>query len=104
MKRKILEQKTFKVAGTFESMYAAHAWVKQKGYSEGSTCYPLPTAVMKGNYYDYGLPHKMKNFTKQQKQLVHGIIDGDFRDGPLTVTLYGLSADAAELKPINQQV
>lgn len=88
MKRKIIEQEAFTVAGTFQSMYAAQKWIRDKGYDYGSSSALEPTAVMKGNYYDYGLPHKMKNFTVKEKQMVHGIITGNMREGPVTVCLY----------------
>ena len=88
MKRKIIKQETFKVEGTFQSMYAAHSWVKEQGYDYGSSCVGHPTAVMKGDYYSYGLPHKMKNFTAKEKRAVHGIITGDMREGPVTVSIY----------------
>ncbi len=88
MKRIIIEQKEFKVPGTFQSMYAAQSWLHEKGYDYGSTSATEPTAIMKGNYYDYGLPHKMKNFTAREKAMVHGIITGDMREGPVKVCLY----------------
>lgn len=88
MKRKIIKENTFKVDGTFQSMYAAHSWLREQGYDYGSTSAIEPTAVMKGDYYSYNLPHKMKNFTAKQKREVHGIIFGDMREGPVTVYLY----------------
>lgn len=88
MKRKIIEQKEFKVPGTFESMYAAQNWLTENGYSYGSTSATEPAAVMKGDYYGYDLPHKMKNFAAKEKRMVHGIITGDMREGPVTVYLY----------------
>jgi hypothetical protein len=88
MARKIIKQQTFKVDGTFQSMCAAQAWIKEQGYSYGSSSAVEPVAVMKGDYYSYGLPEKMKNFTASQKNSVHGIMTGDHREGPVTVYLY----------------
>lgn len=88
MARKPIETKSFKVEGDFKSMYAAEAWLKEKGYSTGSSCVGKPTAIMKGNYYDYDLPHKMKNFSKEQTASVHGIMFGDNRNGTVYVHLY----------------
>jgi hypothetical protein len=85
---KIKESKQFKVEGTFESMYAAHHWLKENGYGYGSTSAMHPTAVMKGDYYSYNLPHKMKNFTAKEKKQVHGIITGEMREGPVFVHIY----------------
>lgn len=92
MKRIVIEQKEFKVEGTFNSMYAANEWIIEKGYMIGSTdCDPKGghrAAIMKGDYYAYSLPHKMKNFTKKQIDLIHGIMKGNLREGPVTVELY----------------
>ena len=88
MKRPIIKQATFKVEGTFQSMYAAQRWVKEQGYGYGSSSAMHPTAVMKGDYHSYDLPEKMKNFTQKEKNNVHGIITGDMRDGPVTVFIY----------------
>lgn len=86
--RKIKETKEFKVPGTFESMYAAQEWLNENGYSCGSSSVCNPTAIMKGYYSDYDLPEKMKNFTEKQKKLVHGIMIGNLREGPVIVHLY----------------
>lgn len=87
-KRKVIEQKTFNEKGTFKAMYAAQSWLRSKGYDYGSTSAIEPTAVMKGDYYSYGLPHKMKNFSAKDKASIHGIITGEMREGPVTVKLY----------------
>lgn len=86
--KKVKESKRFEVPGTFESMYAAQAWLKEKGYDYGSNSAGGPTAVMKGRYWDYDLPQKMKNFTEREKNLVHGIMTGNLREGPVIVHLY----------------
>ena len=88
MEKKIIEEKEFKENGTFQSMYAAQKWLRDKGYDYGSTSAMHPTAVMKGDYSSYPLPWKMKNFTAKEKASVHGIITGDMREGPVFVKLY----------------
>ena len=88
MARKILKLKIFQVKGDFKSMYAAQHWIKEQGYDYGSSSGMQPVAVMKGDYYSYGLPHKWKNFTVKQINSVHGIMTGDHRDGPVTVIIY----------------
>lgn len=86
--KKAIEIKKFDVPGTFESMYAAQGWLTEKGYGYGSSSCGYPVAVMKGSYYDYDLPEKMKNFTAKETASVHGIITGELRYGPVTVHLY----------------
>lgn len=88
MKKKIIESKQFQVDGDFKSTHAAESWLTKKGYHCGSMSYPLPTAIMKGDYYDYDLPHKWKNFSKAQINSVHGKMTGNFRNGPVFIELY----------------
>ncbi len=89
--RNVTEKQVFQIDGTFESMYAAERWISEKGYDAGSTCVGKPAAIMKGNYYDYGLPHKWKNFTKQQMNSVYGVMVGYNRNGPVYVYLFELT-------------
>ena len=63
-------------------------WVKEKGYDCGSSSYPYPTAIMKGDYDSYDLPWKWKNFKPAQKKTVHGVMVGDARNGPVTVYIF----------------
>lgn len=86
--REVRLKKEFKSDGTFQSMYDAEKWLNNKDYSTGSSSATKPTAIMKGDYYDYGLPHKWKNFNKQEINSVHGAMVGDFRNGPVTVYLF----------------
>lgn len=93
MNKKILVQQEFKAEGDFVSMYLAHAWLKERGYDYGSTSATFPVAVMKGDYNDYDLPWKWKNFTAKQMNMVHGTITGNMRNGPVVVTLYDIYND-----------
>jgi hypothetical protein len=88
MKKKIIIEKVFNALGVFGSMYAAQKFIKGLGYDYGSNSATEPTAIMKGDYYDYNLPHKMKNFTEDERNSVHGLMDGDFRNGPVTVKIF----------------
>lgn len=86
--RSTIKQMEFKVEGTFQSMYAAQEWVKENGYDYGSSCTGMPTAIMKGDYYSYDLPHKWRNFTSKQRNAVHGTMIGDLREGPVFVKIF----------------
>ena len=89
LRRQVIEQAEFKIDGEdFESLYAAQHWVKEKGYDCGSSSYPYPTAIMKGDYDSYDLPWKWKNFKPAQKKTVHGVMVGDARNGPVTVYIF----------------
>lgn len=88
MGRKVAIEKQFLVYGTFKSMYAANGWIRENGYDFGSTCALQPTAIMKGDYYSYDLPHKWKNFSSSQKASIAGVMTGDLRDGPVFVRIF----------------
>lgn len=86
--REVKLKKEFKSNGTFQSMYDAERWLNNKGCSTGSSSATKPTAIMKGDYYEYDLPYKWKNFNKTQIACVHGAMVGDFREGPVTVYIF----------------
>ena len=84
----VIEKKTFEGNHTFQATYKADAWLKEKGYTGGSSSFMKPTAYMKGDYDSYDLPWKMKNFTRAQEKSIHACIDGDFREGPMTAYIF----------------
>jgi hypothetical protein len=93
-KRKVKNEMTFnKPEGvTFGAMYAAQHWLKDNGYSYGSTskdrktCGNEPVAIMKG---EYRLPQKWHNFTAQDKTMADGVmIAFDWREGDVRVILF----------------
>jgi hypothetical protein len=75
----------FKNNGTFESYYAAEKWVKEKGYSRGSTCVFSPVAIIRG---PYNLPQKWRNMTMNQRNSVDGVIEGEMREGPVRIVMF----------------
>jgi len=90
--REVKEQHTFKVEGTFESLYVAQSWVRSKGYVYGSLCVthsPL-VALRKGNsFLDYDLPEKWKNMSSKDIKSVDGVFhSNDYREGSVTVMLF----------------
>ena len=88
--REVKEQETFKVEGTFESLYAAQSWARSKGYVYGSLCGDAPVALRKGqSFSDYDLPEKWKNMSDEDIKSVDGVIKSrDYRDGSVTVMLF----------------
>ncbi|HEX8595365.1 MAG TPA: hypothetical protein VF682_19150 [Pseudomonas sp.] len=75
--------KTFTEPGTFQALYAAQRWLDENGYSygPGSAMHPVP--VLKGDF----IIAKWKNLTRKEIAQLDGKIDGNFREGPVTVTL-----------------
>lgn len=91
--REVLEEKSFKEDGTFQSMYAAQGWLHKNGYSYGSTskgrttCGPLPVPIQKGKYYTFA--QKWNNISKEERKNVDGVmISNDFREGSVIVYLF----------------
>lgn len=74
----------FKKEGTFESLYAATAWCKEHGLTVGQSSATGPSGLLFG---DYGWIAKWYNLTPQERKDLHGTMSGDFRDGPVIITL-----------------
>lgn len=88
--REVKEQETFKVEGTFQSLYAAQTWARSKGYVYGSLCGDAPVALRKGqSFSEYDLPEKWKNMSDEDIKSIDGVIKSrDYREGSVTVMLF----------------
>ncbi|MEB0008660.1 hypothetical protein QN412_02910 [Pseudomonas sp. RTB3] len=75
--------KTFSEPGTFEALYAAQKWLTQNGYSFGPGCAMKPIPILKGDF----VIAKWKNLTKGEIAGLDGKLDGNMREGPVTVIL-----------------
>jgi hypothetical protein len=89
-------KKVFSGIGDFKAWNECQKWLDKHGYSYGSTsCRATGVGVLKGNY----CIAKMHNLTKQEIQELDGIVDGNFRDGPVVLKLKvapkGISPEAA---------
>lgn len=74
----------FSDKGPFQAWYACQNWLSEHGYSYGATSCRAPgVGVLKGDY----CIAKMHNLTKAEVQQLDGIVTGDFRNGPVTLTL-----------------
>ncbi|TBL48504.1 hypothetical protein EYY98_17310 [Obesumbacterium proteus] len=75
---------TFNEKGDFKAWHACQKWLDDHGYSYGSTSGRVEfVGVLKGNY----IIAKMHNLTRQEIKELDGIVDGNFRDGPVTLRL-----------------
>jgi len=90
--RKVKEGKVFKVEGTFQSYYAAEAWIRLEGYSSGSPSMNRgsgrgePIALIKGQY---NIPQKWHNLSKVHKSMIDGVmLSDDLREGEVKVILF----------------
>ncbi|MGN9523377.1 MULTISPECIES: hypothetical protein [Citrobacter] len=89
-------KKVFSGAGDFQAWNECKNWLDKHGYSYGSTsCRATGVGVLKGDY----CIAKMHNLTKQEVQELDGIVDGNFRNGPVVLKLKvapeGISPEAA---------
>lgn len=73
----------FNQTGTFMAYYAAHRWCDDNGYSYAPMCHPEPTAIMKGDW----IIAKWRNLTAKERRESHGYITGNFREGPVKITI-----------------
>ena len=74
---------TFTQGGTFEALEAAKAWLTENGYSYGSSQRDGPTAIKKG---DCAIS-KWRNLSAGDRAVMDGTMDGDFRNGPVTIRI-----------------
>lgn len=75
--------KTFKVAGTFQSYYAACEWLSENGYSYGSMQRDYPIGIMKG---DWSIS-KWSNMSAKEQKTLDGIMTGEFREGEVVINI-----------------
>lgn len=67
----------------FAALRRAEAWCRERGISYGSSCANSPTGLLWGDY----TIAKWKNLTGRERRMLHGKMTGDFRKGPVTVTI-----------------
>lgn len=87
----------FSQKGLWQAKEAAEAWCREQGISVGQSSADGPSGLLFG---DYDWIAKWRNLTKQERADLHGTMDGDFREGPVIITLKdsAVAAHAACLK------
>ncbi len=73
----------FQSPDTFGALYAAEAWCKENGFSFGSTDVTGYVALKRGEW----AIAKWKNLTAKERAQCDGIMSGDWRNGPITVSI-----------------
>lgn len=74
---------TFTETGTFKALDAARDWLRQRGYSDGCLQQGAPIAIKKGNH----IIGKWRNLDASDRAVMDGTMEGDFRNGPVTIKL-----------------
>ena len=77
-------KKEFAESGDFAAYYAATKWLHENGYSSGSMRRDDPIGIMKGNY----IISKWRNLSSADKKVLHGVMTGDKRNGPVMVEIF----------------
>lgn len=82
----------FKNEGTFEAMRAAEAWLAARGFSVGPSQVCAPRAIWHGDCWI----SKWRNLSAKEKSQAHALMDGDCRNGPVTITLRAVASAEAQ--------
>ncbi len=70
--------------GDFEAYNKAIRWLEERGFSYGSMQRDEPIGILHG---DYAIA-KWRNLNDQERLDLDGVIKGDKRNGPVSVTIY----------------
>lgn len=84
MAREVKQTVKFDDKGTFEAYHSALNWCHDNGYSYGSMQRSNPIALWLGDF----IISKWDNLSKEEQNDCHGIIIGDFREGPVSIIIY----------------
>jgi hypothetical protein len=81
----------FNQTGTFEASRAAEQWIRARGFSIGPSQVMAPRAIWHGQCY----VSKWRGLSAQDKREMHAIMEGDNREGPVTIRLLPSASEAA---------
>lgn len=84
--------KEFQGTGSFQAIWAAEKWLKERGYSHGSMDSDNPMGVKFGDC----LIRKWTNMRVSERRQMDGTIESkDFRSGPVVVKLKNIFEEPA---------
>ena len=81
--------KTFDDAGDFNASNAAERWCTERGIAVGCMQGKDPRGLLLGDF----VVMKWRNLSARERRELNGIMLGDMRHGPVTVTLNGVESD-----------
>lgn len=84
--------KTFDRKGTFNAAHDAEKFLRDRGFSLGSSQADGPQGILFG---DYAIS-KWRNMSSAEIKQLHGVMRGDGREGPLTIYLHDHAPDEAK--------
>jgi hypothetical protein len=81
-------RKDFTETDDFKAVYAAEAWLRERGFSVGSMCRGSPRGILFGDI----TIAKWRNLSRQDVLDLHGVMKGnehgEMRHGPVTVEIF----------------
>jgi len=81
---------TFAAEGTWAAVSEAERFLADRGFSVGAMQGPAPRAIMYGDY----LISKWRNLRPADIAENHGVMVGNMRNGPVTITIYSRATEA----------
>jgi hypothetical protein len=84
--------KTFDRTGDFEANNDAEQFLRDRGFSVGSSQGPADRGILFGNFHI----SKWRGMNKAEIKALHGVIRGEGRNGPLQVILFDSAPDSAK--------
>jgi hypothetical protein len=81
----------FNQTGTWAALDAARSWCREHGISVGQSSATGPTGLLFGKF---GWIAKWRNLTPDEREALHGTMDGDFREGPVVIHLKDEAVEA----------
>lgn len=76
-------EKTFTGEKDWEAVRAAEEWCKENGISVGTMQGSSPRGLKRGEYNIA----KWRNLSTSDRKLMDGLMEGDFRYGPVTIKI-----------------
>jgi hypothetical protein len=76
-------EKKFEQKGTWAAYDVARQWLKESGYSYGSSSVDGPVGILKGDF----CISKWRNMTPKERSQLDGTLSGELREGPVVIRL-----------------
>lgn len=90
---------SFNDAGTFEASRAAEKWLRERGFSYGSSQADGPQAI----WYGECSISKWRNLSVKERGQCHATLGGNQREGPMHITLRNAATPEA-IEAFNREV
>lgn len=87
--REIAVEQDFNSIGDWQAFQAAELWVEERHYNRGPLMHHgHPVGIVSVFRKDMEFVREWKHLTTQQRASLDGLMTGDFRNGPVRVTIF----------------